>query len=186
MKKSIVMRHSKHVMPTLSAGTMADIAFLLLTFYMVTTEIKEYKGLSLLLPPDEITPVTVQKNDRNIFTIHINSQHQFLIEGVKRKSLDGLRNEIKEFILNYKKDPRLSDSPKDAVVSIKTDRGTTYKTFIHALDEAQAAYYEIYANRIGVTPKRFLQLNSKISDERKFHEQAKEGIPMSISIAEMN
>ena len=178
------MSHTRNVMPGQSSGAMADIAFLLLIFYMVTTEIKEYKGLSLLLPPDAPVPPVVLKNDRNIFAIHINLQDRLLIEGEERKSMNGVRKEIKRFVLNYKKDPALSDSPEDAVVSIKTDRGTTYKAFIAALDEAQAAYYEIYAERIGVTPERFRKLNTSIRKERELYERARLGIPMSISIAE--
>ena len=178
------MPYLKRVVPALSAGAMADIAFLLLTFYMVTTEIKEYKGLTLLLPPDEPVPLVVQKNNRNLFTIHINSQDRFLVEGKEVKSLKGMREEIKKFVLNNKKEPNLSDSPKEAVVSIKTDRGTSYRVFIEALDEAQAAYYEIYAGRIGVTPARFRKLKTNIPEERKLYEKAREGIPMNISIAQ--
>jgi hypothetical protein len=121
-----------------------------------------------------------------MFAIHINSNDQLMVEGERVQSLEGIRNDIKRFVLNYKKDPTLSDSPMDAVVSIKTDRGTSYKSFIEALDEAQAAYYEIYAERIGISTERFRKLRTNLSEDRIIYERAKRGIPMNISIAESN
>jgi biopolymer transport protein ExbD len=178
------MPHTKRVMPELSSGAMADIAFLLLTFYMVTTEIKDNKGLTLMLPPYPVEPITAPINNRNLFTIRINSYDQFLVEGEPVTNLNGLREAIKKFVLNNKRNPSLSDSPQDAVVSIKTDRGTSYKSFIAALDEAQAAYYDIYAERAGITSAKFRSLDLANPENKKQYEKARQGIPMNISIAE--
>ena len=174
----------KRAMPELSSGAMADIAFLLLTFYMVTTEIKDSKGLTLILPPFQITPPEKLVNSRNLFTIHINSQDRLMIEGHETKSFQGLRFDIKKFILNYKQAPHLSDSPVVAVVSIKTDRGTSYKTFVAALDEAQSAYYEIYGDRAGISASAFRKLNLSDPADKKLYDKGRQGIPMNISIAE--
>lgn len=178
------MAHTKRVMPELSSGAMADIAFLLLTFYMVTTEIKDNKGLALMLPP--YAPETISKdvNNRNLFAIRINSNDRLMVEGKEVLSLTGLRKDIKKFILNNKHDPALSDSPEAAVVSIKTDRGTSYKSFIAALDETQAAYYEIYAERVGISPQAFRGLDLMNPESKKIYDKARQGIPMNISIAE--
>lgn len=178
------MSHTKRVMPELSSGAMADIAFLLLTFFMVTTEMNENKGLALILPPYLATPPSTQVNDRNLFTIHINSNNAIMVEGHERSTFDGLKEEIKEFILNNKRKPNLSDNPQDAVVSIKTDRGTSHKSFVSALDEAQAAYYEIYAERVGLTAGEFRSLDVTNPESKKIYEKARQGIPMNISIAE--
>jgi biopolymer transport protein ExbD len=178
------MAHTKRVMPELSSGAMADIAFLLLTFYMVTTEIKDNKGLALMLPPYAPETPTSDVNNRNLFTIRINSNDLLMVEGKEVHSLSGLRTDIKKFILNYEQDPTLSDRPEDAVVSIKTDRGTSYKSFIAALDEAQAAYYEIYAERAGISPKAFRGLDLTNPESKKIYDNARQGIPMNISIAE--
>jgi biopolymer transport protein ExbD len=178
------MPHTKRVMPELSSGAMADIAFLLLTFFMVTTEMNENKGLALMLPPYMATPPSKPVNERNLFAIRINSNNKIMVEGNELSTFDGLRTEIKEFILNNKRKPNLSDSPQDAVVSIKTDRGTSYKSFLTALDEAQAAYYEIYAERVGLTAKEFRALNVSNPENKKIYEKARQGIPMNISIAE--
>lgn len=178
------MPHTKRVTPELSSGSMADIAFLLLTFYMMTTEIKDHKGLPLLLPQYLPNLVELPVNNRNLFTIHINSSDQLLVEGKPVKNLNGVRDTIKKFVLNNKKEPTLSDSPEVAVVSIKTDRGSSYGTFIQALDEAQAAYYEIYSERADISTKAFRALNLSIEEQRRIYDKARRGIPMNISIAE--
>jgi len=178
------MPHTKRVMPELSSGAMADIAFLLLTFFMVTTQVDDYKGLAIVLPPNQPEIPNIPLTDRNIFTININSNNLYLIEGEVVSSIEGLRNEIKKFILNSKRNPHLPDNPKRAVVSIKTDRGTSHKSFITALDEAQAAYYEIYAERVGLTAKEFRALDVSNPENKKIYEKAMQGIPMNISIAD--
>lgn len=175
---------TKRPIPELSSGAMADIAFLLLTFYMVTTEIKDNKGLALMLPPYAPEAPSTDVNNRNMFAIKINSNDRLMVEGKEVLSLAGLRTEIKKFILNNKQDPTLSDSPEDAVVSIKTDRGTSYKSFIAALDEAQAAYFEIYAERAGISPKAFRGLDLTNPESKKIYDKGRQGIPMNISIAE--
>jgi len=178
------MSHTERAMPELNSGSMADIAFLLLTFYMMTTVIEDNKGLTLLLPPYLNKPIDKPVSSRNLFTIHINSHDQFMIEGENVETISGLRKEIKEFILNNGKSVDLSDNPEDAVVSIKTDRGTSYRSFLEALDEAQAAYYEIYASRAEITPAQFRQLDLKNPTAKNIYEKAKKGFPMNISIAE--
>lgn len=180
------MPHSNRVMPELSSGAMADIAFLLLTFYMVTTEIKDNKGLTLMLPPYQPNAPVIAKNDRNLFAIYLNSSDALLVEKEERTSVEGLREEIKTFILNNGKDKNLSDSPIDAVVSIKTDRGTTYGRFLAILDEVQGAYYEIYGQRVGLTSAAYRKLNLEIPTEKALHEKGRSGVPMNISIAEGN
>jgi len=178
------MPRAKRMMPEPSSGSMADIAFLLLTFYMMTTVIRENKGLTLMLPPYQQLPTNIPVNDRNLFAIRINSNDRIMVEGQEIHSLEGLRDKVKAFVLNHKKNPRLSDNPEDAVVSIKTDRGTSYRVFLTALDEAQAAYYEIYAARAKMSSEQFRQLDLTNPSNKKNYEKAKKGIPMNISIAE--
>jgi biopolymer transport protein ExbD len=168
----------------LNTSSMADIAFLLLTFFLMTTVIKNEKGLILLLPPslEEGNPIPI--NERNVFNVQINSQDYFLVEGIRRPDLAGLTTEIKEFILNNGKDKTLSDSPREAIVSLKADRGTSHKAYINALDKIQAAYYEIYAERAGITSAKFRSLDQNNAKELAIYNKARLDIPMNISIAE--
>jgi biopolymer transport protein ExbD len=188
---------------------MADIAFLLLIFFLVTTTIATDKGLTLTLPqkPDpNQKPPDVTKNQRNMFTILVNSQDRLLVEEKEVRDVKRLRKKVKEFVLNFGKPdaeyaqiynglpqklkaqvrrrPDSSDDPKEAVVSFKADRGTSYKMYLAVLDELQGAYYEIYGERVGLTAEEFRNLNTKNPKEKKLYEQAKNGIPMNISIAE--
>ena len=163
-----------------NSGSMADIAFLLLIFFMLTTTIVNDKGLDLLLPPEHIKKNNIPIKERNLFKILVNSNDEFLIEDKPRRSITGLRAEIKEFILNPNHSPELSESKAKAVVSIKTNRATSQTAFIDVLDEAKAAYFEIYAERVGLTSKEFRAL----SKNDPIFKKARIGIPMNISIAD--
>lgn len=179
------MRYGRrHATAGVNASSMADIAFLLLTFFLITTQINNDRGIFILLPQFLEVPPTTEVRDRNVFNVQINSQDEFLIEREPRKAIEGLRAELKEFILNNGRDPNLSQSPELAVVSLKTDRGTSYAAFIGALDEIQAAYFEIYASRVGITSDAFRKLDPSVPYEEALYRKGRAGIPMNISIAE--
>lgn len=181
--------------PQINSSSMADIAFLLLIFFLVTTTIANDRGLFIPLPPDPDTmeDVDLKIPERNLFKIQINSADKLLVEGEPLQDVNKIKEMIKDFVLNNGKDPESSDSPKDAIVSLKTDRGTTQKKFIEVLDEIQGAYYDIYAERAGVTNERWRKLvdNLKEPDNRRLYdlgrgidEKGEPEIPMQISIAE--
>ncbi|HMJ67482.1 MAG TPA: biopolymer transporter ExbD [Cyclobacteriaceae bacterium] len=180
--------------PEIPNASMADIAFLLLTFFLVTTTISNDRGLSLSLPPppDPNAPIT-KFQQHNLFTIQLNSSDNLLVEGEPMADVSGLKEQIKKFIMNGGVDPELSDSPEKAVVSFKTDRGTTHRRFVELLDIIQGAYYDIWADRAGVTNKRFREAASDLADpENKAiydkglgkRADGSNEIPMAISIAE--
>lgn len=156
-----------NVRPEWNAGSIADIAFLMLTFFLVTTQISNEKGLPLVLPRPDNTSAPVHK--RNIFTIQINSANQFMVRGESRADLSGVREEIKNFIMNNGQLQQDSDNPEKAVVSLKADRGS---------------YYELYAQQAGVGVERFRRLDLTNPIERALHEKGKKGIPMNISIVQ--
>ncbi len=174
-------KHRNHASIT-NPGSMADIAFLLLIFFMLTTTIVNDKGLTLLLPPSRKQPIQNPVHERNLFKILLNSHDKLLVEDEPWDSAEGLRIEIKKFILNYGTAAGLSENPKKAVVSIKTNRGTSQQAFIQVLDEAKAAYYEIYSEKVGLSPSEYRALEA--GDPR--FTAVRQSIPMNISIAEPN
>ncbi|MFY0651915.1 MAG: biopolymer transporter ExbD [Cyclobacteriaceae bacterium] len=197
-----------------NAGSMADIAFLLLIFFLVTTTIANDKGIAMLLPPKpdpNEPPPEVTKNDRNIFKIQANSLDLLLVEEEPLQDVGELKEMIKSFILNFGnpsaeyvelynglpstlrgyvnangKSPVSSDDPGEAVVSFKADRGTTYELYVSVLDAINAAYNEVYGQRVGISGEEFLQLDKKNPEEKAMYLKARQGIPRAISIAEPN
>jgi biopolymer transport protein ExbD len=192
-----------------NAGSMADIAFLLLIFFLVTTTIASDKGILNILPPKQdpnVPPPDIKKNERNIFNVLINANNDLLVEGEYRRKAEGLDQDFKEFILNFgapdeeatalynslpasvqaqaKKRSDSSDDPGEAVISIKTNRGTSYEVFLEVFDLAKKAYFEIYAERIGLTSDEYRKLNGDDEATKAILDKSKGGIPMAISIAE--
>lgn len=173
--------------PEIPNASMADIAFLLLTFFLVTTTIANDRGLSIQLPPPpDPNAAEVKFQQRNLFTIQVNSSDALLVEGEPMEDVTGLKEEIKKFIMNNGADPKSSDNPEKAIVSYKTDRGTSHKRFVQILDIIQGAYYDIYAERAGVSNRMFRDAASDLSIEenKEIYEKGRKGIPMNISIAE--
>ena len=139
--------------PEVNAGSMADIAFLLLIFFLVTTTIETDAGLDRMLPPieppDDIEVIIKQKN---IFTVNINKNGQLLVED-QLMQLKDLRKAAVAFLenngdgsCNYckgRKDPASSDNPEKAIISLKNDRETKYATYITVQNELVGAYNEL-------------------------------------------
>lgn len=178
------MRFRKRESAEINSSSMADIAFLLLIFFLVTTTIQTNKGLNATLPPYSEVQDKVPLNDRNVYKIHINSRNDILVEDAPFVSFGKLKTDVRQFILNNGSDPNLSDTPTDAVVSLQMNRGTYYGRFIEVMDAVQGAYYEIYGERVGLTPEQYRNLDMKIPDQKLKYEEGRLGIPMNISIAE--
>lgn len=168
-----------------NASSMADIAFLLLIFFLVTTTIASDKGLAILLPPKLDQPQEeIKMKEKNIFKVLINSQDKLLVEDEPLTDISAIRDMVKEFVTNNGRDPESSDSPEDAVVSLKTDRGTSYETYIDVLDELQGAYYELRAEEAGISAEDYRSLDQKDPRQKELYDRGREAYPMNISIAE--
>lgn len=168
-----------------NSSSMADIAFLLLIFFLVTTTIVNEKGVPFVLPPkkDDVKQ-EVELHDRNVFKVVVNSQDKLLVED-DRMELSTLKDEAKRFLSNNGQDPEYSDNPEEAVVSFKADRGTSYEMFIKVLNELKASYHELRANELGITKEEYLSLkNSENQENLKMYNKAAELYPMQLSIAE--
>ena len=203
------MRSKGRKSAEVNSSSMADIAFLLLIFFLVTTTIATNKGLMLQLPPKpdpNQPPPDINKNKRNIFKVLVNSQDRLLVEDEPLNDVTELKGMVKDFVLNFgspdgeaialyntlpgelkaqaNRNPNSSDHPNEAVVSFKSDRGTSYEMYIAVLDQLQGAYFEIYGTRVGLTAEGFRTLDRGNPDDKAKYETAREGFPMNISIAE--
>lgn len=141
--------------PEISTGSMADIAFLLLIFFLVTTTIETDSGINRKLPPmeDQIDPPIIR--EKNIFTVVVNKYSQILVEekltdikDIRRLAMDfldngGGRGEEACDYCQGDRNPRSSDNPDKAVISLKNDRETPYKSYIAVQNELVAAYNEL-------------------------------------------
>lgn len=141
---------AKREAPEVNAGSMADIAFLLLIFFLVTTTIGVDQGINRLLPRYEDNPPPVDINERNIMRVLVNKDNQLLVNE-QLMDIKDLRQAAVDFLENNgdgsctycqgKKDPNSSDNPDKAVISIMNDGQTSYKTYIAVQNELVAAYY---------------------------------------------
>jgi len=149
--------------PEINAGSMADIAFLLLIFFLVTTTMDVDSGISKKLsekPPKDYVPPVIK--ERNIFEVNINRNNDLLVEGETMQLAD-LKEATLKFIDNgggegkivdgvstgncdYCKGARStssSDHPNKAIISVQSDRGTEYGMYIKVQNELLRAYTEL-------------------------------------------
>jgi biopolymer transport protein ExbD len=128
----------------IGTGSMADIAFLLLIFFLVATTIDTDKGIKVkLLPYSAEQPGDGRIRERNLFKIFINANDELLVAG-KNEEIGHLKERTKEFILNPSGDANLSESPVNAIVALQNDRATTYEIYLGVYNELRAAYNEIW------------------------------------------
>jgi len=128
----------------INAGSMADIAFLLLIFFLVTTTIVEDKGITVKLPPWSEEEPDIQKlKERNVYSVLVNANNELLVRGEPMR-VSELRNNAKEFIANPNNRPDYSEKPTMAIISLKNDRGTEYKTYLSVYNELKGAYNELW------------------------------------------
>ena len=135
-------------------ASMADIAFLLLIFFLVTTTIDVDTGILMQLPPplDE-TQKPPPIKERNMLAILVNAQGDILVENEVTR-LPDVRREVITHVTNNGANPKYAEEPDKAIVSLKTDRATNYDSYIDVLDEIWMGYREIWdgeARKLGFT-----------------------------------
>ncbi|HEY9169645.1 MAG TPA: biopolymer transporter ExbD [Lutibacter sp.] len=146
----------------INAGSMADIAFLLLIFFLVTTTMDVDSGIARKLPEKTDQQSDVIVKEKNVLDIVVNRNNQLLIENEYVKVTDVKRLAMK-FIDNGgglgtpidgkpgepcdycggDKDPNSSDHPSKAIISLQSDRGTSYGMYISVQNEIEGAYNEL-------------------------------------------
>lgn len=164
-------------------ASMADIAFLLLIFFLVTTTIDVDTGIGMVLPPkldETVQPPPVK--ERNMLKILVNETGQVLLED-KPSAPNLIRDEIIKHVTNFGQDPNYSERPGVAVISIKTSSETPYNNYIEVLDEVWMGYFSIWdseARTKGVVDYKTYTENLREGAENEIRAK----FPAAISIAE--
>lgn len=178
-----LLKKRKNREAEIPTASMADISFLLLIFFLVTTTIDVDTGIGMTLPPKldtNVDPPPVR--ERNMLKILINEQGQVLLED-KASSVNQIREEVKKHVMNYGQDPNYAEDPDHAVVSLKTDRQTSYSMYIDVLDEVKMAYVEMWdaeARQMGFPDYNAYRASLGLDDENVIREKLK----FNLSLAE--
>lgn len=191
------MGHNARKTPEVRADSQADIAFLLLIFFLVATTMNTDKGLSRVLPP--LPPEDVQLEDqkvkeRNLLLVFVNASGQ-LMAGNESMDIRGLKEKAKEFILNAgddenlpeKKDTEieLEDGTKwtypvsEGVISLQTTRDTNYEVYIQVQNELARAFNEV---RDEVAMNKFGSVFTELTEDQRT--AVTKAVPLKISEAE--
>ena len=165
----------------IDSSSMADIAFLILIFFLVTTTINVDTGIGMVLPPPT-DDTEIRILERNQINILVNAKGTILMDDAL-VDIDEVKPVLKQFINNYGEDPELSVSPQKAVISLLTQSETPYRIYIDMLDEVMGTYIEL-RNEASIANYGipFQQLGPN-SEKRKY---IKELYPKRISLAESN
>jgi biopolymer transport protein ExbD len=147
---------ARRAAPEINAGSMADIAFLLLIFFLVTTTMDVDTGITRKLPPPVENPdQDVDVKDRNVLKVLVNSHDMLMVDG-KRMDIRQLKDKTKDFMAIHPDNPDypevttkyIKELGKDfpatkGVISLKNDRGTSYNMYIQVQNELAKAFNEM-------------------------------------------
>jgi biopolymer transport protein ExbD len=170
--------NSRRQTPELNASSMADIAFLLLIFFLVSTTMDVEKGIFVKLPALSNEPPPPY-NERNILSLKINFSDELMVEG-EHADLMHLRGRVKEFILNPNHRGELAESPLKAVVSLQNDRSTSYAAYVSVYNEVKGAYNDLWNNEA-----KLLYSSTFKSLSKKQQKDIRSRIPLLISEGEL-
>ena len=173
------MARAKKKVPEVNSSSTADIAFLLLVFFLCTTTMAVNKGLARRLPPPvpaEQKTEDLKVKERNVFVVLLNSNDQLLVQG-EYLELANLKDKAKEFIKNDANSENLPEKEvieveyfgnvavtKNHVISLQNDRGTSYSAYIEVQNELVAAYNEL---RNDIAKAKFGQIYDDLSEDQQ-------------------
>lgn len=191
------MALNKRKTPEVRADSQADIAFLLLIFFLVATTMNSDKGLSRVLPPlppEDVKVEDIKVKERNVLLVFVNAAGQ-IMAGNESMDIRGLKDKAKEFILNVSDDENLPEKAateiempdgtkwtyevSKGVISLQTTRDTNYETYIMVQNELTRAFNEV---RNEVAMSKFQKEFNELNEEEK--RVITKAVPMAISEAE--
>ena len=180
--------------PGINASSTADIAFMLLIFFLITTSMDTDRGLARRLPPppeNEKQKDDIIVKERNVLQIRLNKDDQLMIGG-EWSDIKQLREKAKEFIANPKDDPNMPEKhaktlpffgnvmiTEKHVISVQNDVGTSYDAYFQVQNELVAAYNEL---RDELAKAQFGKPLAECTEEQK--EAISDYYPQKISEAE--
>ncbi len=181
------------ISPELNTGSMADISFLLLTFFLLTSSIDTDQGITRKLPPPldpNNPPPDIDIKERNVLKVLVSKSNALLVQG-RYIDIRDLKEAAKDFLANPQNRQDLPEMEEKeipglgkimvskGVISLKNDRGTSYETYIHVQNELAAAISELRdelsRQKYGV---KFADLDEDKSDA------VSKAVPVAISEAE--
>ncbi len=188
------MAKGKRSVPEINSSSTADIAFLLLIFFLITTSMDTDRGLARRLPPppenkEQLDDIIVK--ERNVLPVRINANDQLMV-GSDYLTVGELRDRAKEFIANPFNEANLPEKHEKEipyfgkvmvtdmhVISLQNDRGTSYQAYIDVQNELVAAYNEL---RNELAQEKWQKNYSELTPEQQ--EAVREYYPQKISEAE--
>lgn len=188
------MAKKKRKVPGLNASSTADISFILLIFFLITTSMDTDMGLARRLPPppeDENSEAEIDVKERNVLNVKVNSLGQIMVNG-DMLDISLLCDRAKEFVKNENNDPNLPEKhaknipllgmcavTDKHVISVQTDRGTSYNVYFQIQNELVRAYNEL---RDELSKAKFGKLYANLTEEQQ--EAIRGYYPQKISEAE--
>ena len=191
------MAGNKRKTPDINASSQADIAFLLLVFFLVATTMNTDKGITRVLPPippEDVKVEDIKVKERNVLLVFVNAAGQ-IMAGNESMDIRGLKDKAKEFILNpmddenlpEKKDTEieLEDGSKwtypvsEGVISLQTTRDTNYEVYIMVQNELARAFNEV---RDDVAMNKFGSVFEELNEDQR--NAVTKAVPLKISEAE--
>lgn len=189
------MAKGKRNVPQINATSTADIAFMLLIFFLITTSMDTDRGLARRLPPppenkeQEKSDIIVK--ERNVLQVKLNKDDQLMVGG-EWSDIKQLRDKAKEFIANPNNDENLPEKhakhlplfgdvmiTEKHVISVQNDVGTSYEAYLQVQNELVAAYNEL---RDELAKSQFGKSLAECSEEEK--DAITQYYPQKISEAE--
>ncbi len=184
---------NKRKIQEINAGSMADIAFLLLIFFLVATTMNVDTGIQRVLPPmpdenQEQAPMDIKR--RNIMLVFV-SKFDNIMAGGEAIDITQLKEKAKEFILNPTNDENLPEKEvtnidlignypvSKGVISLQNDRGTSYNLYIMVQNELTRAFNEV---RDELATQKFGKKFMELAEEQR--EAVQKAVPLKISEAE--